>query len=137
MTKMEIQRIKCDAVSTGHRPLGAVKLRTITPRVDVTVRGVSFKMAGKDPLSSTLAFRFLGAGEMQWEQIDKKGRGMRLKDFNGRTQAHFRRRMHVASHAAGGNGKDEEDSRSSPGHEAGGAPGSVCTLLDSRIWTWI
>ncbi|KAF4834403.1 hypothetical protein CGCTS75_v003187 [Colletotrichum tropicale] len=130
MTKMEIRRIKCDSISTEHRPIGAVKLRTIPPRIDLTVRGVAFKMARKHPLSSTLGFRFLGAGEMRWEQ-NKKGRGMRLVDFNGKIQAHFRPRMHVASHVntdaaaggGGGGGEEEKSGRSSLGHKPGWGPG--------------
>ncbi|KAF9872489.1 hypothetical protein CkaCkLH20_09986 [Colletotrichum karsti] len=124
MSKMDVRKMKCDSGSAEHRPIAAIKLRTIPPRVDVTVRGVSFKMARKHPLSKTLTFRFLGAGEMKWEQIGKKGRGMRLVDFNGKTQAHFRPRMHVVSHVAGGgSGDDEKHGRSSPGRKAGWGPG--------------
>ncbi|KAL0935650.1 uncharacterized protein CTRU02_210241 [Colletotrichum truncatum] len=134
-SKMEIRRIKCDSVSTEHRPIGAVKLRTIPHRVDVTVRGVSFKLSRKHPLSSTLGFRFLGAGEMRWEKIDKKSRGMKLVDFNGKTQAFFHPRMHVVNHPAGNEGGgeigDKSGRRSSPGTKAGWGPGFE--LLATRL----
>lgn len=102
MTKMEVRRIKCDAISTEHRPVGSIKTRTIPPRVDMAVRGVNFKMMRKHPLSSALSFRFLGAGEMRWEELGKKGRGMRLIDFNGKTLAYFRPRLHVLDGGGGG-----------------------------------
>ncbi|CCF42579.1 hypothetical protein CH063_12537 [Colletotrichum higginsianum] len=102
MTKMEVRRIKCDAISTEHRPVGSIKTRTIPPRVDMAVRGVNFKMMRKNPLSSALSFRFLGAGEMRWEELGKKGRGMRLIDFNGKTLAYFRPRLHVLGGGGGG-----------------------------------
>ncbi|KAJ0163676.1 hypothetical protein CTA2_2594 [Colletotrichum tanaceti] len=104
MTKMELRRIKCDATSAEHRPIGSIKTRTIPPRVDMAVRGVNFKMTRKHPLSNALSFRFLGAGEMRWEELGKKGRGMRLVDFNGKTLAYFRPRLHVLSGGGGGGG---------------------------------
>uniref|UniRef100_L2FVJ0 Uncharacterized protein n=1 Tax=Colletotrichum fructicola (strain Nara gc5) TaxID=1213859 RepID=L2FVJ0_COLFN len=129
-------------MSTEHRPIGTVKLRTIPPRIDLSVRGVAFKMARKHPLSSTLGFRFLGAGEMCWEQ-NKKGRGMRLVDFNGKIQAHFRPRMHVASHvntasAAGGGGGGGGDEKAGVvrGTSPGGDPASSCMRRSLRTWTW-
>ncbi|KAK1569858.1 uncharacterized protein LY79DRAFT_584452 [Colletotrichum navitas] len=107
MTKMEVRRIRCDAVSTQHRPVGSIKSRMLPPRLDVAVRGVNFKMTRKHPLSNALSFRFLGVGEMRWEELGKQGRGMRLVDFNGKTLAHFRPKLHMLG--AGGviGGKEE------------------------------
>ncbi|KAK2018543.1 hypothetical protein LZ32DRAFT_613582 [Colletotrichum eremochloae] len=106
MTKMEVRRIRCDAVSAEHRPVGSIKSRTLPPRLDVAVRGVDFKMTRKHPLSNALSFRFLGVGEMRWEELGKQGRGMRLVDFNGKTLAHFRPSLHILG-AGGGNGGKE------------------------------
>ncbi|KZL73595.1 hypothetical protein CT0861_09667 [Colletotrichum tofieldiae] len=106
MTNMDVRRIKGDAVSAEHRPVGHIKTRTIPPRVDVAVRGVNFKMTRKHPLSNALSFRFLGVGEMRWEELGKKCRGMRLIDFNGKTLAHFRPRLHVTGAGGGGGEKD-------------------------------
>ncbi|GKT42881.1 uncharacterized protein ColSpa_03062 [Colletotrichum spaethianum] len=109
MTKMEVRRIKCDAISAEHRPVGSIKTRTIPPRVDVAVRGVNFKLTRKHPLSNTLSFRFLGVGEMRWEELGKGCRGMRLIDFNGKTLAHFRPRLHVLGATEGGRERDESN----------------------------
>ncbi|KAK2046232.1 hypothetical protein LZ31DRAFT_217362 [Colletotrichum somersetense] len=106
MTKMEVWRIRCDAVSAQNRPIGSIKARTLPPRLDVAVRGVNFKMARKHPLSNALSFRFLGLGEMRWEELGKQGRGMRLVDFNGKTLAHFRPRLHMLGPGAGSGGKE-------------------------------
>ncbi|KAJ0303744.1 hypothetical protein COL516b_006181 [Colletotrichum fioriniae] len=105
MTKMEIRQVDCNTISAKHRPIAAVKLRILPPRVDATVRGVKFKMARKHPLSSTLSFRFLGAGEMRWDDLGKHGQGMKLVDFNGKTLAFFRPRLHVVN--AGPRGEEE------------------------------
>ncbi|EFQ33612.1 hypothetical protein CGRA01v4_02103 [Colletotrichum graminicola] len=107
MTKMEVRRIRCDAVSTQDRPVGSIKTRMLLPRLDVAVRGVKFKMTRKHPLSNALSFRFLGVGEMRWEELGKQGRGMRLVDFNGKTLAHFRPRLHVLNAGGVGGGKEE------------------------------
>ncbi|WYZ44563.1 hypothetical protein EsH8_VII_000999 [Colletotrichum jinshuiense] len=119
MTRMEIKRIQCDTVSTQYRAAGAVRFRKIQPRVNVTVRGVTFKLTRKHPLSSTLSFRFLGVGDMRWEELDKKHQGMRLVDFNGKTLAHFRPRLRVAEAGGGGGGSPpaENTSRCLPGFE--------------------
>ncbi|OLN85392.1 hypothetical protein CCHL11_07981 [Colletotrichum chlorophyti] len=118
MSKMEIRRIKRDAISTEQRPVGSIKLRTIPPRVEVSVRGVSFKMTRKHPLSNSHNFSFLGSGEMRWEELGKKGTGMRLVDFNGKVWSHFRPKLllHVIN---GGSGADQN----SPGSKARWAPG--------------
>lgn len=129
ISKMEIRRLRCDAASE-QRPVGAVKLRTLPPRVDVTVRGAAFKMARRHPLSTSLGFRFLGAGEMRWERLPGKARGMRLVDFNGEVRAHFRPRMHirVVGDASAG-GADERKKQQSAGRtnsigsKAGWGPG--------------
>ncbi|KAK1975180.1 hypothetical protein LZ30DRAFT_754257 [Colletotrichum cereale] len=107
MTKMEVGRTKGDAVSAEPRPVGTIKTRTLPPRLDVAVRGVDFKMTRKHPLSNALSFRFLSVGEMRWEELGKQGRGMKLVDFNGKTLAHFRPRLHILG-AGGGSGANEE-----------------------------
>ncbi|KAF6833675.1 hypothetical protein CPLU01_05396 [Colletotrichum plurivorum] len=127
MHKMEIRRLRCDAASE-QRPVGAVKLRTLPPRVEVTVRGAAFKMARRHPLSTSLAFRFLGAGEMRWERLPGKAHGMRLVDFNGSVRAHFRPRMHirVLEDSSGGGGADErkrQQNAGGMGNKAGWGPG--------------
>ncbi|KAI3544941.1 hypothetical protein CABS02_09533 [Colletotrichum abscissum] len=120
MTKMEIRRVNCDAISAEHRPIAAVKLRTLPSRVEATVRGVKFKVARKHPLSSTLSFRFLGVGEMLWEDLGKHGKGMKLIDFNGKTLAFFRPRLHVVN--AGPRGEEEEGHSSRGSGEGGSRP---------------
>ncbi|KXH33365.1 hypothetical protein CSIM01_03279 [Colletotrichum simmondsii] len=135
MTKMEIRRVKCDAVSAEHRPIAAFKLRTLPSRVEATVRGVKFKVARKHPLSSTLSFRFLGVGEMRWEDLGKHGKGMKLIDFNGKNLAFFRPRLHVVN--AGPRGEEEEEGHSSRGGGEGGsrpAPASHTNTMSKAGW---
>ncbi|OHF01598.1 hypothetical protein CORC01_03088 [Colletotrichum orchidophilum] len=133
MTKLEIRRVDCDATFAKHRPVGAFKLRKIPPRVDAIVRGVKFKMARKHPLSSTLSFRFLGVREMRWEVLGKHGKGMRLVDFNGKTRAFFRSRLHVmnAGLGSGGGGRGGreggEDGNSPP-------PASHTNMMSQAGW---
>ncbi|EXF76248.1 hypothetical protein CFIO01_06625 [Colletotrichum fioriniae PJ7] len=117
---MEIRQVDCNTISAKHRPIAAVKLRILPPRVDATVRGVKFKMARKHPLSSTLSFRFLGAGEMRWDDLGKHGQGMKLVDFNGKTLAFFRPRLHVVN--AGPRGEEEVEHSSRGGGECGSRP---------------
>ncbi|KAL0765405.1 hypothetical protein CaCOL14_012154 [Colletotrichum acutatum] len=117
---MGIRRVNCDTISAKHLPIAAVKLRTLPPRVEATVRGVKFKMARKHPLSSTLSFRFLGVGEMRWEDLGKHGKGMKLIDFNGKTLAFFRPRLHAVN--AGPRGEEEEGYSSRGSGEDGSRP---------------
>ncbi|TDZ16284.1 hypothetical protein Cob_v010689 [Colletotrichum orbiculare MAFF 240422] len=120
-TKMEVKRIKVDAAPVENQAIGTVKVRTIPPRIDLNVRGVPFKMYRKHPLSSSLRFRFLASREMRWELAGKKSKGIRLVDFNGKTQASFRPRMRIVATntttvgggGAAGGGGEEKSSRTS------------------------
>ncbi|KAL2876276.1 hypothetical protein SGCOL_008449 [Colletotrichum sp. CLE4] len=138
MTKMEIRRVNCDAISATHRPIAAVKLRKIPPRADAIVRGVKFNMARKHPLSSTLNFRFLGAGEMRWEELGKHGKGMRLVDFNGKTLAFFRPRLHVVDAGpgieGGREGVEEHSSREGGADGSHPAPASHTNTMSKAEW---
>ncbi|KAF6802234.1 hypothetical protein CSOJ01_11737 [Colletotrichum sojae] len=95
MSKMEIRRLPSSPGPEQHRPIGAIKLRAIPPRVDVTLRGTAFRMVRPHALSKNLAFSFLGAPEMRWERLPVRARGIKLVDFNGAVRGHFRPRMRL------------------------------------------
>lgn len=79
-----------NTANPGGHPVGTVKFHTMSSKIDITLHGVAFTMAKKDPFGGGhhLSEMSLG-GEIQWKESSFMGSGVQLLDAQKRVIARY------------------------------------------------